>query len=103
MLESLTIDFRKDVSHKAWDEFDVVTFFEVLEHVRDVDLFLKQVNKVLKKRGMVYLSVPNATWWRNILKDIFLNKYAYAKKMHNWPAFSPDQRDHVNNGSSPLK
>lgn len=77
--------------------FDVVTFFEVLEHVRDVDFFLKQVNKVLKKNGLIYLSVPNATWWRNVLKDIFLNKYTYAEKMHSWPEFSPDQKDHVNN------
>lgn len=78
-------------------EFDVVTFFEVLEHVRNVDVFLKEVNRVLKSDGYVYLSVPNATWWRNIIKDIVLNKDKYRKKMEHWPSYTVDQRDHVNN------
>lgn len=79
------------------NSFDVITFFEVLEHVRDLNLFLKEVNRVLKDDGLVYLSVPNATWWRNILKDIAINKYTYAVKMHQWPQYSTDQRDHINN------
>lgn len=77
--------------------FDVVTFFEVLEHVRDLDFFLKEVNRVLNDNGIIYLSVPNATWWRNLAKDIVLNKYKYAEKMENWPNYTPDQRDHINN------
>lgn len=91
--------FLHDCGKLLFDDnsFDVVTFFEVLEHVRNLDDFLKEVNRVLTKNGVVYLTVPNATWWRNILKDILIDKYKYAKKMDNWPIYTPDQRDHVNN------
>ena len=65
--------------------------------MRNLDDFLKEVNRVLKTDGLLYLSVPNATWWRNVLKDMVLNKYKYAKKMENWPQYTPDQRDHINN------
>jgi len=79
------------------NSFEIVTFFEVLEHVRDLDCFLKEVKRVLKDKGEIYLSVPNATWWRNVVKDIIMNKNEYALKMEEWPKFTPDQRDHVNN------
>jgi 2-polyprenyl-3-methyl-5-hydroxy-6-metoxy-1,4-benzoquinol methylase len=79
------------------NSFEVVTFFEVLEHVRDLDFFLKEVKRVLNNDGEIYLSVPNATWWRNVIKDIILNKRKYASIIEAWPKFTPDQRDHVNN------
>ena len=76
--------------------FDLITFFEVLEHVRCVEGFLKEVKRVLKWGGDICLSVPNALWWRNSLKHMLINKHQYTKKMEKWPKFAPDQRDHVN-------
>lgn len=91
--------FLHDCGKLKFDDksFDVVTFFEVLEHVRNLDDFLKEVNRVLTKGGVVYLSVPNATWWRNVAKDIILDSHKYSHKMEKWPKYSPDQRDHINN------
>jgi len=39
--------------------FDVVTFFEVLEHVENQKMFIAEVRRVLKPRGIIMFSVPN--------------------------------------------
>lgn len=78
------------------NKFNLITFFEVLEHVRSVESFLIEVKRVLRKNGYICLSVPNALWWRNNLKHMLINKKNYASKMEKWPEFTPDQRDHVN-------
>lgn len=41
------------------DEFDVVISFQVIEHVKDVRLYLSNIKKVLKKNGVFILSTPN--------------------------------------------
>lgn len=43
--------------------FDVVTFFEVLEHQSDPSHFLNCVISVLKPGGFIALSVPNRARW----------------------------------------
>jgi len=78
------------------NSFELITFFEVLEHVRCIEGFLTEVIRVLKDNGKICLSVPNALWWRNSLKHMLINKKRYANKMEKWPSFAPDQRDHVN-------
>jgi SAM-dependent methyltransferase len=45
---------RKDIP-----KFDVVTAFEVLEHVTDPNSFLDGVKKVLKPSGVLVLAIPN--------------------------------------------
>jgi 2-polyprenyl-3-methyl-5-hydroxy-6-metoxy-1,4-benzoquinol methylase len=41
------------------DSFDVVTMFEVIEHVKDVQLILKEIDRVLKPGGYVLVSTPS--------------------------------------------
>lgn len=41
------------------ESFDVVTFFETLEHVVNEKIFLKEIHRVLKPGGAIMLSVPN--------------------------------------------
>jgi len=45
--------------------FDVATCFEVIEHVRDVCTFLKQIRGILKFKGSLILTTPNkvASLW----------------------------------------
>lgn len=50
--------------------FDVVTAWEVIEHVRDPEATLGEIHRVLKPTGTLLLSTPNgASWqarfWRN--------------------------------------
>ena len=41
------------------NEFDVVTSFETIEHLKNRDLFIREVKRVLKERGLFILSTPN--------------------------------------------
>jgi 2-polyprenyl-3-methyl-5-hydroxy-6-metoxy-1,4-benzoquinol methylase len=47
----------------ADEKFDVVTFFEVLEHQAAPMEFLQKVKMCLKPRGTIALSVPNRERW----------------------------------------
>ncbi len=46
-------------------EFDMVYVGEIIEHLYNPDLFLKEVNKVLKDKGYFILSTPNLCAWFN--------------------------------------
>jgi 2-polyprenyl-3-methyl-5-hydroxy-6-metoxy-1,4-benzoquinol methylase len=54
-------DFRRT---NSGTEFDVVTFFEVLEHQEDPRAFLEIANSFLKTEGRIALSVPNRDRWQ---------------------------------------
>lgn len=41
------------------DFFDVVMVGDLLEHIEEPKVFLKEVNRVLKKEGLLYLAVPD--------------------------------------------
>lgn len=41
------------------NKFDVVISFQVIEHMADVDLYLTNINKALKKDGIFIVSTPN--------------------------------------------
>src|SRR5260370_24843402 len=47
----------------AGEKFDLVTFFEVLEHQAAPVYFLHRVSMVLKAKGTIALSVPNRERW----------------------------------------
>jgi SAM-dependent methyltransferase len=57
--------------------FDTVIMAEVIEHVENPSMLLRQTNSILKNNGRLILSVPHATHWWTI--------------MHNW--FFPFIRD----------
>ncbi len=45
------------------ESFDVITFFDVIEHVRDPETFLKNVHKLLKVSGKIFLVTPSLDSW----------------------------------------
>lgn len=45
--------------HKK-SEYDMVVSFEVIEHLKNQKLFLRNINKALKKNGLFIMSTPNA-------------------------------------------
>ena len=50
-----------DVSNLKYanDTFDLVTSFQVIEHLKDPDKFLEETKRVLKKSGIAIISTPN--------------------------------------------
>jgi SAM-dependent methyltransferase len=57
----LTIsEFAEEHPH---EKFDVVTFFEVLEHQAEPAEFLENVKSLLRPQGYIALSVPNRERW----------------------------------------
>ena len=48
-------------------EFDIVYLMQVFEHLRDPHEFMKELARVLKNGGRLYLAVPNAaSVWRKV-------------------------------------
>ena len=46
---------------KIKNEFDVILNMEIVEHVEDVDFFLKSCSKLLKKGGIMFVATLNKT------------------------------------------
>ena len=46
---------------KTQTKFDVILNMEIIEHVEDVDFFLKSCSKLLKKNGIMFVATLNKT------------------------------------------
>ena len=57
------------------NKYDVISMWHVLEHVYDVENYLKKVNKLLKKSGVLVVGVPNCA------------SYDAKKYKGNWVAY----------------
>ena len=73
-----------DVEKTEWikklkcKEFDFITFADVLEHLKEPNLVLKAVEKLLKPDGKIIFSIPNICH-NSILIDLWNNKFKYQK------------------------
>jgi 2-polyprenyl-3-methyl-5-hydroxy-6-metoxy-1,4-benzoquinol methylase len=71
---ALSEEYKLPYSDK---EFDGIAFFDVLEHVGNPELFLKEINRVLRPGGILYAFVPcegDATSLWNLLGKLGLKK-----------------------------
>ncbi|WP_428667665.1 bifunctional 2-polyprenyl-6-hydroxyphenol methylase/3-demethylubiquinol 3-O-methyltransferase UbiG [Reyranella sp.] len=62
--QDLAIDYRETTAETmaaSGAQFDVVLALEIVEHVADVDLFLRSVGRLAKPGGLVFLSTLNRT------------------------------------------
>lgn len=58
--DNLTFNVMDGVSLKLTDNsFDMVVSFETIEHIRQPDLFLSELKRVLKPDGILIISTPN--------------------------------------------
>ncbi|KPB00272.1 bifunctional 2-polyprenyl-6-hydroxyphenol methylase/3-demethylubiquinol 3-O-methyltransferase UbiG [Ahrensia marina] len=60
----LTIDYRATTSENLdaqGEQFDVILNMEVVEHVSDVDLFLKSCAHMVKPGGLIFIATINRT------------------------------------------
>ncbi|OGC45113.1 hypothetical protein A2V49_02305 [candidate division WWE3 bacterium RBG_19FT_COMBO_34_6] len=71
-------DLETNWAYKINKKYDYVMAGEIIEHIFDTDLFLKNIYKVLKKNGCLIISTPNvATLGRRIM--LFLGKNPYLE------------------------
>ena len=80
----LKVDFRFLNAEKKFNlnqEFDKVIFTEVLEHLRNEENALSEINRILRKNGVLIISVPKKRWF-NIFSPIswFQHKREYNEK-----------------------
>jgi ubiquinone/menaquinone biosynthesis C-methylase UbiE len=54
----------------ADNEFDLVTCIETLEHVRDVQLALSEIRRVLRPGGRLALTTPVSSRWRVLFRGV---------------------------------
>ena len=62
------------------DEFDAVCMFDVLEHIEEDNLTIKNVHVMLKNKGYMVLTVPAHRWLWNREDKIAGHKRRYTKK-----------------------
>ena len=83
-------DIEKGLPYKT-NEFDIVSANQIIEHLINTDLFVKEIYRVLKPNGYLVLSTENLSSWHNL----------FALLM-GWQAFSQNI-SHLKNIGNPLR
>jgi 2-polyprenyl-6-hydroxyphenyl methylase/3-demethylubiquinone-9 3-methyltransferase len=90
--QSLAIGYRETTAEALAAEgrqFDIVLALEIIEHVADIDLFLKSCGQLTKPGGLVFLSTFNRTakaWALAIAGAEYLLRWL-PRGTHDWKKF----------------
>ena len=63
-------DLDKGIPIKS-NSFDIILSNQVIEHVCDTDLLLREINRILKPNGYAIISTNNISSWTNIIALLF--------------------------------
>jgi 2-polyprenyl-6-hydroxyphenyl methylase/3-demethylubiquinone-9 3-methyltransferase len=86
---NLKINYLCATPEKLNEQFDVILCLEIIEHVADVDLFIKSCAKLLKKNGVIFFATLNKTA-KSFLFAIVGAEYILnwlPKGTHDWNKF----------------
>jgi len=72
----------KGVAEKMEKSFDIVTAFELIEHIFALDDFLAFVHKVLKPNGLIIISTPNLDYSFFHIYSLFLGNIPVGEGHH---------------------
>jgi 2-polyprenyl-6-hydroxyphenyl methylase/3-demethylubiquinone-9 3-methyltransferase len=90
--QGLAIDYREATAEVLAGEgrqFDIVLALEIVEHVADIDLFLRSCGQLTKPGGLVFLSTLNRTakaWALAIAGAEYLLRWL-PRGTHDWKKF----------------
>jgi 2-polyprenyl-6-hydroxyphenyl methylase/3-demethylubiquinone-9 3-methyltransferase len=90
--QGLAIDYRATTAEslaEAGRKFDIVLALEIVEHVADVDLFLRTCGGLVKPGGMLFLSTLNRTaksWALAIVGAEYVLRWL-PRGTHDWKKF----------------
>lgn len=90
--QGLAIDYRETTAEAmaaSGAQFDIVLALEIVEHVADVDLFLRSVGQLARPGGLVFLSTLNRTakaWALAIAGAEYVLRWL-PRGTHDWRKF----------------
>lgn len=76
------------------DHYDAITLWHVLEHVHDLHLYLRQLARLLKKTGKIFIAVPNYTCHDATVYQGAWAAYDVPRHLYH---FSPDSMEDLLN------
>lgn len=88
----VVIDYRQETAEglaKTDAQFDVITAFEIIEHVADLKSFLTALSKLLKPEGLLIIATMNRTK-RSFLLGVVMAEYVLGwvpAGTHDWDKF----------------
>ena len=86
---NLKINYLCSTPEKLNKQFDIILCLEIIEHVADVDLFIKSCARLLKKNGIIFFATLNRTA-KSFLFAIVGAEYILnwlPKGTHDWNKF----------------
>lgn len=86
-------DCNKHFPIKGREKYDTIVACEILEHIHNIDNFLRECRRFLVPNGKLIVSVPNVLYWRNRIGMLFgkTNWYDIAFKFGDLRCFHPKQ------------
>ena len=67
-------DFNNGLNYKD-ESFDIVVFIEVIEHLEDPFKCIREINRILKKGGILFISTPNILSLTSKMQFLFRGTY----------------------------
>jgi len=86
---NLNIDYNVNTPENTNGKYDVILCLEIIEHVNDINLFVKSCEKILKKNGIIFFATLNRTI-KSFVYAIIGAEYILnwlPKGTHNWNKF----------------
>lgn len=79
--------------------FDAIFASEVIEHVPDPLGWVRELKRILRPNGTLYVTTPNSVSYRHIGKNLLWNlrggHLGRAKVIESWPRFAPGKEGHI--------
>ena len=101
-IKAVKVDLKNNWPFKN-QEFEQILLLDVFEHLGQVDFFLKELFRVLKKDGVVVLGIPLLNHWRNYLKLIFMGTNGVQYDEHPRMFFDKDIKQLFSNAGFVLE
>lgn len=61
-LKAIQANLNQPLKIKS-SQFDLAVSLEVIEHLTNHELFLREIHRILKPNGWLIISTPNIAWW----------------------------------------
>lgn len=88
MKNYIRIDLNDPIPLKI--KFDTIIALELIEHIYNIDIFLRECYRLLKPGGILVISTPNVKYWVNRLWLLFGNDRWFDAVGMDYSFFSPE-------------